>query len=98
MRIESQAGVAGVTDPREGKPATAAAAPGTAHQPDPASIVTISAAGSSASSAADGEILPANAARLASIRAAINAGQYPIDLDKLASRIVDDELVRGTSS
>ena len=29
---------------------------------------------------------------------AIRTGKYPIDLDKLASRIVDDDIVRGTAS
>ena len=34
-------------------------------------------------------------ARLEKIRVALNGGQYPIDLDLLASRIVDDEALRS---
>ena len=34
-------------------------------------------------------------ARLEKIRVALNGGQYPIDLDQLASRIVDDEALRS---
>lgn len=92
MRIESQVGVVPVVaDSREGKPASAP-------KSDPASVVTLSAAGASASQSADTEISAANAARIAHIREAIRTGQYPIDLDKLASRIVDDDVVRGTAS
>jgi anti-sigma28 factor (negative regulator of flagellin synthesis) len=34
-------------------------------------------------------------ARLERIRAQIDRGDYPIDLELLASRIVDDDLLRG---
>jgi flagellar biosynthesis anti-sigma factor FlgM len=97
MRIEAQVGVVPVVaDSREGKPAPASTS--TSVKSDPASVVTLSAAGASASSAPDGEVSAANAARIVQIREAIRKGQYPIDLDKLASRIVDDEFVRGTAS
>jgi flagellar biosynthesis anti-sigma factor FlgM len=93
MRIETQVGVVPVAaDSREGKPAS------TSPKQDPASVVTLSAAGASASTAQDGEVSPANAARIAHIREAIRTGHYPIDLDKLASRIVDDDIARGTAS
>ncbi|MEO8552279.1 MAG: flagellar biosynthesis anti-sigma factor FlgM [Kofleriaceae bacterium] len=99
MRIEAQVGVVPVAaDSREGKPASASTSTSTSVKPDPSSIVTLSAAGASASSAPDGEVSAANAARITQIREAIRKGQYPIDLDKLASRIVDDEVVRGTAS
>jgi anti-sigma28 factor (negative regulator of flagellin synthesis) len=53
-------------------------------------VVTLSSAG-----APSGEDI---GARLDKIRAAIDAGEYPIDLDKLASRIVDDEVIRTRTS
>jgi anti-sigma28 factor (negative regulator of flagellin synthesis) len=34
-------------------------------------------------------------ARLERIRGAIDRGEYPIDLDMLSSRIVDDDILRG---
>lgn len=38
-------------------------------------------------------------ARLERIRAMLEAGEYPVDLDQLAARIVDDDLLRaGTGS
>jgi hypothetical protein len=40
---------------------------------------------------------PAMASRLDRIRALLDAGEYPIDLDQLATRIVDDESLRGGS-
>jgi anti-sigma28 factor (negative regulator of flagellin synthesis) len=55
----------------------------------PATVVTISSARGTRDDIS---------ARLDKIRAAIDAGTYPIDLDKLASRIVDDELVRTWKS
>ena len=65
-------------------------------QPDkttPASVVELSPAGAAASKAHT----PASPERLAAIRASIRDGAYPVDLDKLASRILDDELVRGVN-
>lgn len=38
---------------------------------------------------------PSIAGRLERIRAMIDAGEYPVDLDLLASRIVDDEIARA---
>lgn len=34
-------------------------------------------------------------ARLERIRALVDRGEYPIDLDKLAQQIVEDDLLRG---
>jgi anti-sigma28 factor (negative regulator of flagellin synthesis) len=51
----------------------------------PATVVSLSSAGTSSVDVS---------ARLEKIRAAIDAGAYPIDLDKLAARIVDDEIMR----
>jgi flagellar biosynthesis anti-sigma factor FlgM len=38
---------------------------------------------------------PTNTERLEKIRALLDAGEYAIDLDQLASRIVDDEVMRS---
>jgi anti-sigma28 factor (negative regulator of flagellin synthesis) len=62
-----------------------------------ASVVKLSMAGASASA----EASPANATtttRLQTIRAMLDKGDYPVDLDLLASRIVDDELLRAGRS
>ena len=39
---------------------------------------------------------PRNRTRLDEIRVAIKHDRYPIDLDKLASKMVDDEFVRSS--
>ncbi|HEY0251037.1 MAG TPA: flagellar biosynthesis anti-sigma factor FlgM [Kofleriaceae bacterium] len=96
MRIDSKVGVAVVADAREAKGTGAPTTKSTTESP--AAVVKLSAAGTSASQTKDAEISPANAERLSSIRQAIKTGNYPIDLDKLASRIVDDDFMRGTGS
>ena len=96
MRIESKVGVAVVADSRGGKPASTAAR-AAKKAGNPASVVKLSAAGTSAAQAQDpDEISPKNRARLDEIRDAIKHDKYPIDLDKLASKIVDDDIVRGS--
>jgi flagellar biosynthesis anti-sigma factor FlgM len=63
-----------------------------------ASVVKLSTAGAAVSAdpvAAGG---PTTTARLQTIRAMLDKGDYPVDLDALASRIVDDELVRAGRS
>lgn len=83
-------------DSRDAQPAKSSeAAPSSA-----ASIVQLSAAGASASS----EARPATGStgttttRLQTIRAQLDQGNYPVDLDVLASRIVDDEFLRAGRS
>ncbi len=96
MRIESKLGVAVVADPRERRPASTIA-PVKQQNSSPASIVKLSTAGTSAAQAQDpDEISPKNRSRLDEIRVAIKHDKYPIDLDKLASKIVDDDIVRGS--
>lgn len=60
-----------------------------------ASVVSLSSAAGTAATEKSSQGITA---RLAAIKSAVEAGSYPIDLDKLASRIVDDDLVRGTKS
>ena len=87
MRIDSKVG--GVVSAGEVKPVPTA----TAKTPNPASVVTLSAA---ATQAQDTDAVPPHqATRLDEIRAAIKQDRYPIDLDKLASKMVDDEFVLG---
>jgi flagellar biosynthesis anti-sigma factor FlgM len=59
-------------------------------------VVDISSAGTSAAAQAASETGdPKVTARIAQIKSELQAGAYPIDLQKLASRIVDDEVLRG---
>jgi anti-sigma28 factor (negative regulator of flagellin synthesis) len=87
MRIESKVGGVVVADARAVKPTT----PPPAQVSSPASVVQLSAA---ATQAQDSEpVAPHQLTRLDEIRAAIKQDRYPIDLDKLASKMVDDEFV-----
>lgn len=54
-------------------------------------VVQLSAAASAASHGTQ----PTNAERLDKIRALLSAGEYAVDLDQLASRIVDDDIARS---
>jgi len=85
MRIEPK-GVVPVTlhEPRD--PGTAAKA----DAPAAASVVKLSSAATAVSRESTGMT-----GRLERIRALLDKGEYPVDLDQLASRIVDDEIVRG---
>ena len=56
-----------------------------------ATVVKLSAGATSAASE-HSEVLDA---RLERIRGMIDRGEYPIDLDMLSSRIVDDDILRG---
>ena len=97
MRIDSKVGVVVVADSREAKPSPTAKAP---EKSNLDSVVVLSAAGTSASQPTqptDPESIdPQNRTRLDEIRVAIKHDRYPIDLDKLASKMVDDEFVRSS--
>jgi anti-sigma28 factor (negative regulator of flagellin synthesis) len=97
MRIEPKVGVVVVADSREAKTTT----PPAVKSPEKSnleSVVKLSAAGTSASRPADPEeIDPQNRTRLDEIRVAIKHDRYPIDLDKLASKMLDDEFVRNSN-
>jgi len=96
MRIDSKVGVVVVADSREAKPTTPTAVK-TAEKSNLDSVVKLSAAGTSASQPTDPESIdPRNRTRLDEIRVAIKHDRYPIDLDKLASKMVDDEFVRSS--
>jgi len=62
-----------------------------------ASVVKLSSAGAAAS--ADPSAASATTTtRLQTIRAMLDKGEYPVDLDLLASRIVDDDVLRAGRS
>jgi anti-sigma28 factor (negative regulator of flagellin synthesis) len=88
MRIDPKVAVSPVTrDAREAPAAKPADAGGS-----DASVVKLSAAGLTAS--AEAAASPTTTSRLQTIRAQLDKGNYPVDLDMLASRIVDDEVLR----
>jgi len=61
-----------------------------------ASVVKLSTAGAAVS--AEATAAPTTTTRLQTIRSMLDKGDYPVDLDALATRIVDDELVRAGRS
>lgn len=89
MRIDPKLFVAPVSSETAQKPATKA--PGKAASQ--ASVVNLSAAGSAVVADSDDS---APSARVEKLKAMVEAGSYHVDLDALASRIVDDEALRGT--
>lgn len=95
MRIESKVVGAVAPDSREPKPTVPPAATPSSKQPV-STVVSLSDA-ARASSADDSEIDPANRSRIQQIRDAIKHDKYPIDLDRLASKIIEDDKLRGHS-
>jgi len=91
MRIDPSLFVAPVTSE------TGAAKPhakGTGKVPSGASVVALSPAGAAVVGHQD-ETGPSP--RVEKLKAMVDAGTYKVDLETLASRIVDDEVVRGSS-
>lgn len=88
MRIDPKIFVAPVSSESAQKPAPKA--PGKAASQ--ASVVTLSSAGSAVVADADDSV---PSARVEKLRAMVEAGTYKVDLEALAARIVDDEVVRG---
>jgi flagellar biosynthesis anti-sigma factor FlgM len=87
MRIDSTLATLAISavDVRDAKPSTSSTKTG-----DASSVVKLS----SAATSIDGPS-PTITARIAQIRSLLSNGEYPVDLDQLASRIVDDEFLRG---
>jgi hypothetical protein len=87
MRIDPKAGITPITidssKPQQAPKGNAQAG---------ASVVTLSSA--AASIPAEGTPPPHVAARLEMIRAMLDRGAYPVDLDMLAARIVEDDALR----
>ncbi len=95
MRIDPKLNVTPITtETREtpAKTASPARPPGTE-----AAVVALSPEGSRAVDAASTRQKELSQ-RLEKIKAAIDRGQYPVDLDKLAERIAEDEVMRSRRS
>lgn len=95
MRIDPKV----VTPPiaREARDTSPGATSAKASSSEGASIVKLSSAGSAASADASAAA-PTTTTRLQTIRAMLDKGDYPVDLDLLASRIVDDDVLRAGRS
>jgi anti-sigma28 factor (negative regulator of flagellin synthesis) len=89
MRIDPKVVISPVTRDTREAPSTAKSDAAASS----ASVVKLSAAGASASAGA-AAVAPTTTSRLQTIRAMLDKGDYPVDLDLLASRIVDDEVLR----
>jgi flagellar biosynthesis anti-sigma factor FlgM len=100
MRIDTPTVAPVSNEPKSGQSAaTAQQAPSpAAAAQSPAAVVTLSSAGT-ASASQTGQVKdmpdPKVLARVAQIRQQLMNGSYPIDLDVLASKIAEDEVVRG---
>jgi anti-sigma28 factor (negative regulator of flagellin synthesis) len=88
MRIDPNVSISPAT--RDARETPSATKPGDAATG--ASVVKLSAAGMTAS--AEAAASPTTTSRLQTIRAMLDKGDYPVDLDLLATRIVDDETLR----
>lgn len=95
MRIDPKAATPPVArDTRESPSAATKASPA---NDGSASVVKLSSAGAAAS--ADPAVAaPTTTTRLQTIRAMLDKGDYPVDLDLLAARIVDDDVLRAGRS
>ncbi len=87
MRIESK--TVSPIQSGESRPSTAATPP----RQQSGDVVKLSTAGTAVT--APGEADQGTLKRIAMIRTQLAAGTYPIDLDKLAGHIVDDDIQRS---
>lgn len=88
MRIDPKVTTQAVTSESKDTPTRARPRSSTGAQ---AAVVKLTAAGAAIAETKSHDITT----RLETIKAMIDAGDYPVDLDKLAERIVDDEVVRS---
>jgi len=99
MRIAPNAVSASIVrDSRDAQ--TSAKAGESSSSSDAASVVKLSIAGTAASSdaGATSGATGTTTTRLQTIRAMLDKGDYPVDLDLLAARIVDDDVLRAGRS
>lgn len=96
MRIDPKVATTQISrDAREAPSSTASTSKSS--EPEGASVVKLSSAGTAA--AADtSSAAPTTTTRLQTIRAMLDKGSYPVDLDMLATRIVDDDVLRAGRS
>ena len=86
MRIDSKPPAPRVSlEPRAASETSTPSVP-----PSSASVVKLSAAGHAVAGPG-----PTTSQRLERIRELLDKGEYPVDLDALAEKIVDDDAVRG---
>jgi anti-sigma28 factor (negative regulator of flagellin synthesis) len=95
MRIDPKVVISPIT--RESSASQPAAPKAGEASASSASVVKLSTAGAAASAEAT-PTSPTTTSRLQTIRAMLDKGDYPVDLDLLASRIVDDEVIRAGRS
>jgi flagellar biosynthesis anti-sigma factor FlgM len=92
MRIEPKTVVQVTTaDAQKPQPKLATGTTPPAHG---SSVVALSTAGAAVTAASDHEAK--QTAKIEKLRAMVETGTYKVDLETLASRIVDDEVMRGT--
>lgn len=94
MRIDPNVVAAPIA--RDTREAPASTKTGDTSSTSASSVVKLSSAGAAAS--ADAKPAATTTSRLDTIRAMLDKGDYPVDLDVLASRIVDDEFLRAGRS
>ena len=94
MRIDPNLTVVPLSSESQ-KPLTARAT-GTSPPGQAASVVALSTAG--AAVAAEPDASAAQTAKIEKLRAMVETGTYKVDLETLAERIVDDEIMRGTAT
>lgn len=87
MRIDPKVVVSPISPTSSERSEAAAARP--AERPAGSTVVELSSAAKQADAPS-----PTVTARLEKIRELLDTGSYPVDLDKLAGSIVDDELAR----
>lgn len=90
MRIDPKLLVAPVSSATAQKPQQK-----TARSEGKASVVSLSSAGAAVVGSSEDEAMSPRVERLKQL---VEAGSYKVDLDTLASRIIDDEVLRGTRS
>jgi hypothetical protein len=94
MRIDPKVVIPPITRETRESPASAAR---TGDVASSNAVVKLSAAGAAVSAEA-GPVAATTTSRLQAIRAMLDKGDYPVDLDVLATRIVDDEVLRAGRS
>ena len=92
MRIDPNVAVTPITQEPH-----SASAKATERRPGVEAAAIVALSRPAVSTSPSEETSPAMSARLDKIRALLDAGEYPIDLDQLATHIVDDEWLRGGS-
>jgi anti-sigma28 factor (negative regulator of flagellin synthesis) len=97
MRIDPKVPTTPIARDTRESPSSAGASSKAGATDGSAAVVKLSSAGAAAS-AEPAVAAPTTTTRLQTIRAMLDKGDYPVDLDLLASRIVDDDVLRAGRS